>query len=237
MRLTESLLLFLSRKPESNDYRTAGVERTSDNALTTLCRDFPDFMSSIVGKEILDFGCGMGLQVITMARNGAKYVLGIDINKNALKKGQDLAREFGVTQQVEFTDKLEDRFKNRFDIVISQNSMEHFEDPVKILDEMKSALNQDGKILITFAPPWFAPYGSHMHFFCKVPWINILFSERTVMKVRSNFRSDGATKYEEVESGLNKMTVTKFERIVANAKLTFEIIAVLRGSIPLANCL
>jgi SAM-dependent methyltransferase len=152
---------------------------------------------------------------------------------------------------VEFTDKLEDRFKNRFDIVISQNSMEHFEDPivisqnsmehfedpVKILDEMKSALNQDGKILITFAPPWFAPYGSHMHFFCKVPWINILFSERTVMKVRSNFRSDGATKYEEVESGLNKMTVTKFERIVANAKLTFEIIAVLRGSIPLANCL
>lgn len=42
------------------------------------------------------------------------------------------------------------------------------------------------------------------------------------MKVRSNFRSDGATKYEEVESGLNKMSVTKFERIVANAKLTID---------------
>lgn len=39
------------------------------------------------------------------------------------------------------------------------------------------------------------------------------------MKVRSRFRSDGAKKYEEVESGLNKMTIAKFESIVASCGL------------------
>lgn len=31
--------------------------------------------------------------------------------------------------------------------------MEHFENPSQVLDEMKSALKQDGKMFITFGPP------------------------------------------------------------------------------------
>lgn len=42
------------------------------------------------------------------------------------------------------------------------------------------------------------------------------------MKVRSRFRSDGATKYEDVESGLNKMTIAKFERIIMSSNLKIE---------------
>jgi hypothetical protein len=58
-----------------------------------------------------------------------------------------------------------------------------------------------------------------MHFFCKVPWINLLFPEKVVMRARSHFRSDGATTYEEVESGLNKMSVGKFESIINSCNL------------------
>jgi SAM-dependent methyltransferase len=133
-----------------------------------------------------------------------------------LKKAQDLAIELGFKEQIEFADKLEHRFECRFDIVISQNSMEHFGNPSEVLEQMKFALNRNGSILITFGPPWLAPYGAHMHFFTKIPWVNILFSENTVMNVRSYFRNDGATKYEEVESGLNKMTITKFERTISD---------------------
>jgi hypothetical protein len=32
--------------------------------------------------------------------------------------------------------------------------------------------------------------------------------------VRERFRNDGATRYEDVESGLNRMTLAKFERII-----------------------
>ena len=101
-----------------------------------------------------------------------------------------------------------------FDIVLSQNSMEHFPDPHGALKTMISALRLDGKLLITFGPPWFSPRGSHMHYFTKVPWVNLLFSERTVMNVRGRFRHDGATRYVDVESGLNRMSVAKFERMI-----------------------
>ncbi len=49
---------------------------------------------------------------------------------------------------------------------------------------MLSLLNHDGKMLITFGPPSYAPYGSHMRFFSKIPWLNIWFSEKTVMAVQ-----------------------------------------------------
>src|SRR6185295_9848751 len=60
----------------------------------------------------------------------------------------------------------------------------------------------------------FRSYGSHMQFFTRVPWVNLLFSERTVMNVRGRFRNDGAKRYQDVEAGLNQMSVSKFERIL-----------------------
>ncbi len=217
MRFSEYILLFLSRKPGGKDFHSPQVEWNLDNALSLLCSSFSNFKSSISGKEILDFGCGTGYQAIAMARNGAKYVLGLDTNQQALKKAQDLARELGLRQRVEFTDKLQDCFSRKFDIVISQNSMEHYGDAAKILNDMKSLLKANGIILIGFGPPWFSPYGCHMHFFIKIPWANLIFSEKTIMNVRARFRNDGATKYEEVESGLNKMTVAKFDRLITNS--------------------
>jgi SAM-dependent methyltransferase len=132
--------------------------------------------------------------------------------------------------------------RGQFDVVISQDSFEHFPEPDAVLHEMSLLLNRSGVLLITFGPPWFAPYGSHMHFFCKVPWINLLFSEEVVMRARSRFKSDGASTYEEVESGLNKMTIRKFESIVSscNLKVTYRKYECVKGlnwlsRIPLAR--
>ena len=113
---------------------------------------------------------------------------------------------------------MKEQFRNSFDIVISQNSIEHFRDPQNILNTMKDLLKPGGRIMIIFGPPWYAPYGSHMHYFTKIPWVNIIFSEKTVMNVRAHFRNDGATKYEDVESGLNKMSVRRFEKIIESSK-------------------
>ncbi|NQT82853.1 class I SAM-dependent methyltransferase [bacterium] len=220
MRIPEKILLFLSRKPGSSDNPADHKGWNEDNALSLLCRVFPNFINNIAGKDILDVGCGAGWQAVMLAKHGARYVLGLDTNPRAVKAGRDLARTLGVREKVEFTGKLSDRFKARFDIVISQNSMEHFGDPVKVLDYMKSALRPNGTILITFGPPWFAPYGSHMQFFTRMPWVNIIFSEKTVMNVRRHFRNDGARRYEEVESGLGKMSRARFERIVSTSGLS-----------------
>ena len=39
------------------------------------------------------------------------------------------------------------------------------------------------------------------------------------MQVRNRFRDDGAVRYEDVEGGLNRMTVARFERLVRESGL------------------
>ena len=218
MEFTERLLLSLSRRPGTEDYEMGRQRWHLDTALSLLSEVFPNFLESIVGKQVLDFGCGAGYQSVALAMSKAKYVVGLDTNRRSLAKARHLAEERGV-HGVEFTEKLPDHLIGTFDMVISQNSMEHFDRPAEILDEMVRALNEDGRILITFGPPWRAPYGAHTHFFTKAPWVNLLFSERTVMNVRAYFRNDGAVRYEEVEGGLNRMTVAKFEEMVLRSEM------------------
>ncbi len=220
MIIGERILLLLSREPDSQDYFEKGRTVTIDNSLDLLKRVFPDFSTLVSGKRIIDFGCGAGYQGIALAQRYDCSVVGIDTNKKILRQAIDNAKQHGIPpSQISFVASIQPHMRNAFDVVISQNSFEHFSNPRDILAQMKSLLNPSGLILLTFGPPWFAPYGSHMHFFCKVPWINILFSEKTVMRVRSRYRNDGAKKYHEVESGLNRMTIKKFESIVASSGL------------------
>lgn len=213
------MLLCLSRAPGSTDYEPEHVHYTMENALSLLRRVFPDFMTLIHGKEILDYGCGAGFQVVSLATQGAKFVVGLDVNAESLERARELAGHYGVSGKTGFAQQLGRDLLGRFDVVIAKDSMEHFRDPEHAVQQMKTALKQAGMILLTFGPPWLAPYGSHMHFFTKLPWVNLLFSEKTILNVRACFRQDGATRYEDVEGGLNRMTVARFERIVANSGL------------------
>ena len=83
---------------------------------------------------------------------------------------------------------------------------------------MRNLLRLGAKVLMHFGLPWYAPY----NFFCPVPWPQLWFSEKTVLSVRRRYRQDGARRYEEVEGGLNKMSLAKFERIVRESGLEVE---------------
>lgn len=222
MAIAEHVLLLFSRDPEGQDLDSAVNNWNEDNSLDLLDQFIPDFRALIPGKRFVDFGCGTGAQSLALLREGASRVLAVDINPEALAALRSKAQQAGLQDRVEPVERISEAHKDRFDFVISQNSMEHFPDPGLILEQMVFALKPGGRILMTFGPPWYAPYGSHMHFFTKLPWVNILFSEKTVMKVRERYRDDGATRYEDVAFGLNKMSLKKFERLVQEAGLQFE---------------
>jgi len=219
MRFLEKVLLFFSRNPETGDYQCDFPDNGRDNTLGLLTETFPGFSKNITNKTILDFGCGLGLQAIALQKLGARLVVGFDTNPEAILKATYNAKVNGITERIKYKYQLEENDKDRYDIIISQNSMEHYKDPQRILTLMKKVLSKNGRIYITFGPPWFAPYGSHMHFFTRLPWVNLFFTEKTVMNVRKNFRQDGAEKYVDVKSGLNKMSIKKFEKIVASSDL------------------
>lgn len=220
IRLGARILSSFSRKPNEPDYSGGTTDTQFITALDFLAFTVPGFTERIRDKYVLDFGCGWGWQAIAMAAKGAKYVVGLDI------RGLDIARrraqEHGCEERVRFVDQLEPTMLGTFDLVVSCSSFEHFADPEHCLRQMIEAVKPSGQIIISFAEPWYSPHGSHMNFFTRVPWINVLFSERAVMQVRSRFRNDGAQRYEDVEGGLNRMTLAKFEKIIGRSGMHTE---------------
>lgn len=226
MRIGERILLSLSRKPGSAEYAGATLNYTVDNALDFPIKTIPNFVEQIKGKTVLDFGCGPGYQAVAMALRGAKSVVGVDINRDWLERARALAAQHQCDDRVSFSEarRFLDDSSNReqFDVTLCCGSFEHFADPAQELSNMRTMTRPGGRILITFAEPWLSPRGSHMDNFCRVPYLNILFSEKTVMAVRSRFKDDGAKRYEEIRSGLNRMTLAKFERIIRASGLQVE---------------
>lgn len=217
MSLGERLLARLSRAPEGGDYEQP--EWKLESSLSLLESRVPDFRAEIAGRSVVDFGCGAGFQSVALLRAGASRVLGVEASPQTLARARELAAGSGVGDAISFCARPGAEQAGRFDVVISQNSMEHFPDPPAALQEMVGLLAPGGILIITFGPPWYAPYGTHMHFFTRVPWVNLLFSEKTVMRVRAGYRDDGAARYEDVEGGLNRMSLARFERLVARCGL------------------
>ena len=211
----EMVLDLLSRDPSAPDL-VDGVSDWADSDPWKNLAVFPDLRSHIRGSDVLDFGCGAGAQSIACLDAGARSVVGVDTNLATLAIAQRSARD-----SVRFTDRL-DLKTDRFDVIISQDSMEHFDNPESILDLWRRVLCPGGRVYVTFGPPWYAPYGAHMHFFTKVPWVHLLFPEHTVMRVRSHYRNDGALRYEQVPGGLGRLSVAKFEALIRRSGFRVE---------------
>ena len=92
--------------------------------------------------RLLDVGCGMGI-FLTIAKEKGWEVSGVDISDYAAR----FARErFDLSC---FAGKLKDlRFQDRyFDVITMWDVIEHFEDPLDELNEIKRILADDGIIL------------------------------------------------------------------------------------------
>ncbi len=105
------------------------------------------------------------------------------------------------------------------DVVLSLDAFEHFADPGAVLHEMGQLVKPDGCVLVSFGPTWYHPYGGHL--FSVFPWAHLVFTENALIRWRSHFRSDGATRFHEVEGGLNQMTIRRFRRLVNQSPFRF----------------
>jgi SAM-dependent methyltransferase len=103
--------------------------------------------------------------------------------------------------------------------VVSLDAFEHFADPEAILQSMSTLLRPAGEVLVSFGPTWYHPLGGHL--FSVFPWAHLIFSEQALIRWRSTFKTDGATRFGEVAGGLNQMTIAKFEQLVAGSHLKF----------------
>ena len=166
-------------------------------------------------KVVIDFGCGAGGEAIELAQHGARHVYGVDISGRLLAAARQRA-ERESCKNVTFSATAPELA----DVIISVDAFEHFADPGAILKIMAGMLKPTGYIITSFGPTWYHPRGGHV--FSVFPWAHLIFTESALCRWRSHIRNDGATKFAEVEGGLNQMTIRRFEQLVAGSPLKID---------------
>jgi SAM-dependent methyltransferase len=167
-----------------------------------------EFLNRLSGKTVIDFGCGEGGEAVEMAQRGAKRVIGIEIREELLQTARQKALSAGVQDTCVFTSSTNERAE----FIVSIDAFEHFGEPAEILEIMNGLLQPGGQVLVSFGPSWYHPLGGHL--FSVFPWAHLIFSEAALIRWRSTFKDDGATRFSEVAGGLNQMTIGRFEELI-----------------------
>jgi 2-polyprenyl-3-methyl-5-hydroxy-6-metoxy-1,4-benzoquinol methylase len=175
----------------------------------------PSFRAAVAGKCVVEVGSAAGLEVLAVA-DVAHEVTGLEIRVSDLDTSRTLARN---RQNVSFESYPPPDYAGKIDVVYSIDSMEHFSDPLGMLQRMRGLLRPSGRIFLSFGPTWYHPYGAHMNHISKLPWVHLLFNESVVLEKYRQKTGHEATRYEETGDGLNRMTIARFRSLVKDAGL------------------
>lgn len=101
-------------------------------------------------KKILDVGCGEGVFTFEMAKAAAgSEVTGIDIDTEVVERNRALQERLKVGNcKFEYGDILNFTEKNKYDLVVTVDNLEHIEDDVGALRNMYEAAAPGGTIIV-----------------------------------------------------------------------------------------
>lgn len=182
----------------------------------------------IIGKNILDIGCGAAGKSLYYANEGAEFVTGIDVVARYEKDANALADKKGLSHKFRFVlgDAAALPFEDEtFDTIIMNDAMEHVDNPSAVIGECLRVLKKGGRLFANF-PPYNHPFGAHLSDAISMPWVHLFFSDKALIKAykelameypdgadRISFRISKDEKGREYFSYINKMTLRRFKKI------------------------
>jgi SAM-dependent methyltransferase len=169
----------------------------------------------LVGKRVLEVGCGHGALSINAAQRGAAVVVGIDIDQQRVNfANTNIAANPVPGGNVSFrTGELADIDSGSFDLVMSKDCFEHVVDLPRMMSEIHRVLADGGLLVAGFSPLYYSPWGDHGRTrLGGLPWLHVALPEAAI-KLWLRYRH-GQIIDSIADLGLNKMTTTEFGRII-----------------------
>lgn len=131
-------------------YTEREAERLRDQAATV--RDLlHEGTRYPAGSEVLEAGCGVGAQTITLARNSPEArFLAVDVSSESLAEAREMARREGLTNvRFEWADIFDLPHRDsQFDHVFVCYLLEHLADPAGALEALSRVLKPGGSITV-----------------------------------------------------------------------------------------
>ena len=172
--------------------------------------------------SVLEIGCGEGGNLLPLAKAGAN-VTGIDIASCRIEQ----ARRFFAEEQTEGNficcDIFKHRSRNKFDIIICHDVLEHLQDKEGLLSLVCSYLKDGGIAFMSF-PAWQMPFGGHQQicrnrFLARLPFVHLLPPALYKGIIKWAGESDDCLR-ELLSIRETRTTVESFERLVGSSGLT-----------------
>ena len=129
---------------------------------------------NLKGKDVLDFGCGMGNTALWMAKEMGARVDGFDLDPNHIYVAQELNRKYNVPGvYFELKNIIESPIDKKYDFIILNDVIEHIKEEwiPGILDILINRNLKPGGTIFFSYPPWEGPHASHLQRVIKTPWI------------------------------------------------------------------
>ena len=150
--------------------------------------------------QVLDAACGMGYgsNVLSFARSELK-VTGIDISKEAIEYSTNNFSSLNKNLKFKIggVEELNTLFKNEtFDMVCSFETVEHINDPVSFIHDVKNMLKPKGLFICSVPNMWVDESGKdpnphHLHVFDFEKIISIVSEELEPQKIYSQIAGNG----------------------------------------------
>ena len=182
------------------------------------------------GKTVLEVGCGEGNRCLEAALNGAELVVGID----PLEAQIATARSFLATSRVARSSRvtflkgtIETLAPKKFDVIISEDALEHVMNVSGLLAEIRNRLKPGGKFYLGFGPLYHAPEGDHgwlravlpgRNFF-PWPWGHLLLKNYAFRELSKLHGRAVAQTRDWPYLDLNQHTVAQYEEMFRNSGL------------------